>query len=294
MRTLVFRGGALGDFIVTLPALLALRQRWPGMHIELVGNRAAAELATAAGIVARVHDQHAARWTPLFNDEPLPDELAVWLRSFDRIVNFWPDQDGSMTRHLATLEAAYLAGSSPVSTAPAARQFLAPLTAWQCDATNLAPILVLPEALQRRGAERLGERDEIIAIHPGSGSPHKTWPLERWWTVARALHRRILWIRGEADGAVPPPPGITVTQADGWPLPELAAALSQCRYYLGHDTGVSHLAAAAGARGTLLFGPTEPAIWAPPTSRMTVVRPPSGRLEDLEVSGVLDTLPPDL
>jgi hypothetical protein len=56
------------------------------------------------------------------------------------------------------------------------------------------------------------------------------------------------------------------------PLTELAARLARCRLFLGHDSGVSHLAAAVGTPCVLLFGPTEPAMWAPPGAHVRVVR----------------------
>ena len=48
-RILVLRGGALGDLIVTLPALALLRRRWPEAHIALIGNTTAARLALTRG-----------------------------------------------------------------------------------------------------------------------------------------------------------------------------------------------------------------------------------------------------
>ena len=44
-RILVVRGGAIGDFIMTLPAIGALRERWPEAHIEILGYPHIAELA---------------------------------------------------------------------------------------------------------------------------------------------------------------------------------------------------------------------------------------------------------
>ena len=46
------------------------------------------------------------------------------------------------------------------------------------------------------------------------------------------------------------------------PLPQLAALLEHS-IFVGHDSGISHLAAAVGANCILLFGPTNPDIWAP-------------------------------
>jgi heptosyltransferase-2 len=62
------------------------------------------------------------------------------------------------------------------------------------------------------------------------------------------------------------------------PLPQLAAVLERCRLFLGHDSGISHLAAATGAPCLLLFGPTDPAVWAPPNPGVHVL---TGRDDDL-------------
>ena len=56
------------------------------------------------------------------------------------------------------------------------------------------------------------------------------------------------------------------------PLRELAAQLTRCRLFIGHDSGVSHLAAACGASCVLLFGPTDPAMWAPPAPDVPVIK----------------------
>src|SRR5262245_21453096 len=93
---LVLRGGALGDFIVTLPALRLLRERWPDARLELAGNATAAELARARGWLDAVHSQHEARWSGLFGDAALAPAFADWLARFDLVVNYWPDPDGRL------------------------------------------------------------------------------------------------------------------------------------------------------------------------------------------------------
>jgi heptosyltransferase III len=291
VRILVFRGGALGDFLVTRPALRSLRDRWPAAEITLVGNRTAAELGLLDGTVQAVHDQHDARWVPLFDSAPLPVSLQDWLESFDRIFNCWPDPDGQLARHFAAWGERYIAGTAAVSSRPAARHFLTPLQRWGCREGDLSPRLTLPSVAEVEAERRLGGMSRFVAIHAGSGSPRKTWPLERWHTVAAALRRPILWITGEADAAGAPPVGPHLCQAHHWPLAVLAAALARCDQYLGHDTGVSHLAAAVGAPGLALFGPTDPTIWAPPSPRWQVLCAPGGDLNALTVDAVLAALP---
>ncbi len=73
------------------------------------------------------------------------------------------------------------------------------------------------------------------------------------------------------------------------PLPVLAALLENA-FFLGHDSGISHLAAAAGARCLLLFGPTDPAIWAPANPGVTVLAAPDGKMERLGLERVKEAV----
>ena len=54
-RILVIRGGAIGDFILTLPVLAALRERFPGVEIEVLGYPRIASLALSGGLAKAVH-----------------------------------------------------------------------------------------------------------------------------------------------------------------------------------------------------------------------------------------------
>jgi heptosyltransferase-2 len=56
--------------------------------------------------------------------------------------------------------------------------------------------------------------------------------------------------------------------------------------FIGHDSGISHLAAAAGANCVLLFGPTDPDVWAPRNKNVQVLRAQSGRLNDVGIAPV--------
>jgi heptosyltransferase-2 len=69
------------------------------------------------------------------------------------------------------------------------------------------------------------------------------------------------------------------------PLTHLAAVLEHS-IFIGHDSGISHLAAAAGANCVLLFGPTDPHVWAPRNKNVRVLRAPGGRLSNLEIAPV--------
>ncbi|MBC7365341.1 MAG: hypothetical protein H7343_00795 [Undibacterium sp.] len=127
-RILILRGGALGDFTVTLPALAALRAAFPTAHIELAGNATAAALAVNRGLVDAAHSQHESRWAALYNPAPLPPDFAAWLTSFDLILNFWPDPDGTLTRRFPLHPAQrFLTAPAHPSHPPAAAHYCAPL-----------------------------------------------------------------------------------------------------------------------------------------------------------------------
>jgi len=260
-RILVLRGGALGDFIVTLPALAALRQHAPSARIELAGNASAAALAGTRGLLDAVHSQHEARWAALYARAPLPADFGKWLASFDVILNFWPDPDADLAHHFPLHpEQIFLTAPAYPTCAPAAAHYCAPLRG-----LGIATPAVFHPLSER--AEQ--SKTRRIAIHPGSGSPQKNWPLERWLelvTWLRSTHQaELLIITGEAESSATRLAFASLgTAAHQLPLEILMHELSTCRLYLGHDSGISHLAAACSVPSLLFFGPTDPAIWAPP------------------------------
>lgn len=272
-RILVLRGGALGDFIVTLPALLALRRKWPTAHIELIGNATAGALAVQASIIDRVESQHARSWQQLYQ-ETIEPTLRERLSAYDLVINFWPDPAREIARHFPIRTDQQFITADPAPThEPAARYFLAALA--PLDLPGVPDYIALREPAPQR---------DLIALHPGSGSPRKNWPATRWNELAAWLRHecglRVRFILGEAEDS------FTAPAAESWanlPLTELADRLGTCRLYVGHDTGVSHLAAACGRAGLLLFGPTDPTVWAPPNLAF----------ETIKTGASLDELPLD-
>ena len=268
-RILILRGGALGDFIVTLPALRLLHDRWPSAKIELVGNVRAAELGIIAGVLDAVHTQAEARWAQLYGSAPLSPEFQTWLDGFDLIVSFWPDPDRELCRHFAHRGAAFIARDANAYTAPAAAHFCAALKPLGLTTDDYAFQIDFPETIRVEAARRCAGLDNLIALHPGSGSTRKNWPTERWTELIVRLQSPLLMVSGEAENTLPIcSADQPIVHARDWPLPVLGSALARSRLFIGHDSGISHLAAVAGARCVLLFGPTEPAVWAPPGAQV--------------------------
>jgi ADP-heptose:LPS heptosyltransferase len=130
----------------------------------------------------------------------------------------------------------------------------------------------------------------FLAVHPGSGSPSKNWPTDGFAAAVRdhAGNRPWLLVIGPADERVAlsllAVPGAVPVR--GLPVRVLGALLAEAGLYLGNDSGVSHLAAAAGAPTLALFGPTDPAVWAPVGPRVEVVRSPTRTMEGLDAADV--------
>ncbi len=103
-------------------------------------------------------------------------------------------------------------------------------------------------------------RNEAIWVHPFSGSSKKNWPYERFQELASRLEpaHRVEWAADECGHRF----------SD---LGELARHLAGGRAYIGNDSGITHLAAAAGAPVVALFGPSDVRIWAPRGERVTVI-----------------------
>lgn len=118
--------------------------------------------------------------------------------------------------------------------------------------------------------------DAFLALHAGSGSPRKNWPPERFADLARGLAagNPFLVVRGPADAEAVAPllrlPNAVL--ADALHPRQLGALLARAGLFVGNDSGVTHLAAAAGAPTLALFGPTDPAQWAPIGRAVRVLR----------------------
>lgn len=292
-RLLAMRGGALGDFLLTLPALSAVQAHWPQAHLTLATRPSYGELMLATGRVHAAADLNAAVLAELFSTGSAPSEkLRQFLAPFQHIIAWMKDDDGQFAENLRNACKADILVLDPVLRGEGNH-------AWKQLAKGLPfPVPEIPPPL------RIGETApaHVLAVHPGAGAPQKCWTAANFSHVIFSLARQfpnfsLLLIMGEADETSAGnvlhelrAASFPITLAHNWPLSRLASALSNCRAYLGHDTGVSHLAAACAVPSVWLFGPTNPDIWAPCLSHVHTLRAPQGELVNLPPSWVVDAL----
>lgn len=302
----MIRGGAIGDFILTLPAIRLLRENFPDAHLEILGYQHIIALAHgryyADATRSIEYSAMAGFFVPNFT---LAADLADYFASFQQVVSYLFDPDGFFEGNLRragvkNLLPAYVKIDDSLH---AARQLARPLERLALFLEEPAARVHPTEEDRAFARDFLGESAQpVIAIHPGSGSPRKNWALERWmnlgqWMQARRPGLRLLLIGGEADGPQLDALAGAWREADvliarDLPLPNLAAVLARCHLFLGHDSGVSHLAAAVGAPCLLLFGPTDPTIWAPANAGVQIMEAPLGDLERLDLAAVQDAIEP--
>lgn len=280
----MLRGGAIGDLILTLPVLQALRDRWPDCEIELVGYPRTNALVESAGLADKTHSLDRAGIAQLYiPDVDLPLEMARWLHGFSLAIHFF--ETGVVSKNLADYMPQVIHRfPMPPPGVHASDHYLGALEELAIFESGLAPrILALADALE----------PAPVAIHPGSGGAHKIWPLERYLELAKHIESAhgipVLWLLGEADHELARQLATQVPEhqrIENRPLPELARVLAGCRLFVGNDSGIAHLAAAVGTPVVVLFGPTDPAQWAPRGPRVQVVRAESGLIGYLETEVV--------
>lgn len=300
-RILVIRGGAVGDFILTLPALGLLRENFPNCHIEILGYRHIVSLAEGRYYADATRSIEYGPLAGFFNPKSeLDPELSAYFASFDQVISYIYDPDELFATSLRKAGVRNIIAAPPKveGTTHAAHQLAAPmekLALWLDDpAARFHPTA---DDLVRADALLPSDRGPLIAIHIGSGGEKKNWPLDRWLTLIREIDQlapqaHFVYISGESDGErmkelLPLLPRHRFTQVDNQRLPILGAVFTRCAFYIGHDTGVSHLAAAAGIPCLLMFGPTDPDIWAPANPGVQVLKAPGGDLSALDGTAVL-------
>ncbi len=300
-RILFIRGGAVGDFILTMPSLRLVRETLPDNEIEILGYPSIASLALAAGLADRVRPLEDPRLATFFAPgAKLDEEWCAYFAGFDVVVSCLYDPDSHFADNLRVagvktlIPCPYRPDETPPHI-PAAVQFAKPLESLGLFIDDAGLDLTYATPADKSG---LGS-DPLVALHPGSGSPRKNWGYENWIAVLTALHRerpelRFLDTSGEAEAGIigdfldlMRKAGLPHEHLAGRPLAELGAIFHRIEGFLGHDSGLSHLAASAGAKGLLLFGPTEPGIWAPVSPRVKVLRSPDLTLGGFAVEEVV-------
>jgi len=309
-RILVIRGGAIGDFVLTLPAIALLRENFPAAQIEILGYKHIIELARDRYYAHATRSiEYAALSSFFVPGGDLPGDLVEYFGGFQHVVSYLYDPDFYFETNIRRCGVKNFLAATPKidESIHAARQLAKPLERLALFLEEPGARLYTSDADREFAAQFLKETPTpVIAMHPGSGSTRKNWPVKYWRELGISLAAMpsapaLLLVGGEADRdslafLIKEWNGLPVYTARDLPLPHLAAILEQCAVFIGHDSGISHIAAAVGVPAVLIFGGTNPKIWAPANSNAHVLQASEDSLDRLApvtveaaVRGILST-----
>ncbi|MBC7433838.1 MAG: glycosyltransferase family 9 protein [Rubritepida sp.] len=291
MQILFISSTRIGDAVLSTGLLAVLLERHPGARITVACGPAAEGVFTRMPGLERLWLLRKRRWSAHW--------LGLWRHALVRRWDLVVDLRGSAMAWLvpARARAVMRGGRRPGHRLAHLAQVLGlappPLPVAWWSAADAAALPPLP--------------GRFLALGPTANWSHKVWPSERFVAVAVALDLPVVVLGGPgaAEAAMAAPVLAALPGAQNLvgqlSLPQAAALLSRASLYVGNDSGLMHLAAAAGAPTLGLFGPTLADEYGPagPRARAVLADPhesPDGaseldrlpRMDALPVARVLD------
>ncbi|MGH7880467.1 MAG: glycosyltransferase family 9 protein, partial [Candidatus Binataceae bacterium] len=292
-RVLIIFPGALGDLICLIPAMRAIATRHPQAAIELMARLELARFVAERIGLARAHSIDRAEVAELFVAGGRSSKgAAKFFGGFARIYAFFAADDARFRHALSAIaQAVSFHRFRPAGDDHVASGYLRAIEASGAQLEAALAATTDDRMAAAAHLERLGlQANKFILIFPGSGSQRKNWPVEKF---AELAERRVgamsgLVVLGPAEvelaGSFPDRRIATLT---GLALGEVAGLAESARAFAGNDSGVAHLAAAAGAPGVVLFGPTDPRRWRPLGAVRVIHREPMRNIAVAEVAASL-------
>ncbi len=255
-KTFIYFTGALGDFILftafiegvlTLikPTFLALAAPFEAASLFYQEHKTVTVLSNTQHLFSQLYS-HSEKWD---------ERLSTYLETFDLVIIFSADPEGWLNKKL---KAAPLATSVHLfSNAPQGGETL--LEKYQLTLGKIFP-WVTGQLKPKSLTVDLTEKRDLL-IQPGSGSHKKNWPLQNYFKLEDLLApRRVTYLLGPAEQNLLPF-FETKKIIFSISLKESLTQLKTCQYYLGNDSGFSHLISSLGFRGTILLPAENLAYW---------------------------------
>ena len=276
---LVIHFGQLGDVVLGIPALDAIRARYPDARITALTGTPADQLVRLAGLADRVVgvDRHALKRAapPRALARILGLAREVRRARYDAVVDLHAFYETGLLarvsgarlrvgpqRHNRSLPFAYTTTAPPEDlSAHLVDRYLAVAAAAGAPARVREPRIVPAEEDAREAARRFeGLAAPLVGLNPGAGWEVKKWPRERWVELGRRLAgagaRAVVFAGPEEPGLgreIAAAIGPSARDGEGLTLGQLAAAMRRCDLVVSNDTGPSHISAAVGTPTLVLM-----------------------------------------
>jgi ADP-heptose:LPS heptosyltransferase len=288
---LIVHQGAIGDFILSLPAVEAIHRFYPGAHFTFIAHPGIVEIIQRRPYFKQVFDCSDRCWTSLYSFEGQVAGVVYDLLSQVEITFVF----GRPASQIIADNLANHFGNPAHRLDP----FPEPdhglgVGDYQCrqleklsiSATPPPDAIIAPphhNVLEARAflSRNLGSRDRLVLLHPGSGSKQKLWAVAGWLSVINKLSAhsniRLALLQGPADAVIVQHlrsqlESNSLIPVENWQLGKLAALMREADLYLGNDSGITHLAAASGTPTIALFGHTDPQVWGPKGPQVSIIR----------------------
>lgn len=277
LRALIIRPSALGDTLLLAPALHSIGKK---ADLTLVGTKPGIDFLKP--LATRCVDYETGGWHALFLDEPNREELH--LPEVDRVIYFVSNPSSKAIRGLE-----FLMQETPIFTFPPfppehenthVASYLA--SCLKNSGLPVDPDLALKKARSKGLLQGLepGRSESMIVFHPGSGSKNKNLAPEFWIDLISksefALFEERVLLLGPAEEEryhvfSNKLKGLDIEIVISPPSEKLLSLLKAASLYLGHDSGITHLAALLGVPTMAIFVNTNPIQWAPLGPDVTVI-----------------------
>jgi ADP-heptose:LPS heptosyltransferase len=274
---LVLRALKLGDLLVAVPALRALRRAYPEHRLVYAAQQWLRPVVELTGSVDELLDTHG-----------LDVAIARDPGLVDVAVNLHGNGPESRGRLEALQARSYLGHRAPGWEGPEWQDGLHERERWtrllRWHGVDADPL----DYRLERPAVPTGMPGAVV-IHPGAAYGSRHWPVERFAAVASALARsghRVVFTGSSAERprvlAVAEHAGLPDESvvAGRQPLADFAALIADAALVVCADTGAAHLATAYGRPSVVIFGPAPVAEWGPPEGPHIVLTDESLRVGD--------------
>lgn len=269
---LIIHQGALGDFILTFPAIIQLHKYYK--PIDVLCQNQLGKLAGVLGLAINWFPIEAASFASLFSDQIDP-RIKKFLEQYENIILF--AQSEKLEQSINSITTNLRCRLSPK-----------PTVHQRIHVTKFVLNKILNCGLISKADARLDDiplpvRDDSqqstlkILLHPGAGSTRKRWPVSNFLRIEAALKNGKFnpeFILGPAERNLADElqhPGRVLHVLDD--LLELLDIINSAAGYIGNDSGASHLAAYTGLPTTVIFGPADPERWTPIGRTVNIIRP---------------------
>lgn len=293
---LIFHLGALGDFIITWPLALAMARLYPQSRVFYVTHSQKGALAEK---VLRVESlEIEAGWHALFTEHgSLPEPATRTLAGAHTVLSFLANEQSTWANEVRRVSPDVnlltLSTTAPDDFSGHITEFLLTQLSKSLPAqTGMAQML---KSITERGLLASRAAGDYLLIHPGSGSPAKNWPAERFCKLAKQLNdsgRPVRVILGDVELERWPKETISAFESVAQivrpaSLLELYSQIACASALIGNDSGPAHLAGIVGIPTVTLFASSKTTRWRPLGPRVQALE---GPLDQISVSAVMTAI----